>query len=254
MATIDHAEREAHRLRNGVLSAVALIALAISVGLAVPGLRGVLGQVTDASAGWLLLAVVLELGSCLGYVAMVRLVLSHGPAPQVRWLAWAEMAFGVLLPLGGAGGLAVGAWAMRIDYVVLDIAALWACLRAVGITAPILALVVGYELGYLANILPIPGGIGALDGGLVGALLLYGLPAGQTAAAVLIYHAIVLIAPTPGGAVAFARLRRSISGADRARVLAARAAGTGATLIPVGLPYSDLSADENVIGISSNSL
>jgi hypothetical protein len=66
-------ERQAHRLRNGILSAAALLVLLLSVVLAVPELRGLLGQVTDASAGWLLLAVLLEFASRLGYVAMVRL-------------------------------------------------------------------------------------------------------------------------------------------------------------------------------------
>src|SRR5437763_6913242 len=35
------------------------------------------------------------------------------PAREIRALAWAEMAFGAVVPVGGAGGLAVGAWAMR---------------------------------------------------------------------------------------------------------------------------------------------
>jgi uncharacterized membrane protein YbhN (UPF0104 family) len=80
----------------------------------------------------------------------------------------------------------------NIGYLVFDIAALWACLRAVGISPALPALVVGYQIGYLANIVPIPGGVGVLAGGLIGALLLYGLPAAQTAAAVLLYNAIAL--------------------------------------------------------------
>ena len=59
-------------------------------------------------------------------------------------------------------------------------AVLWACLRAVGISAPLLALMIGYQLGYLANLVPIPGGVGILDGGLLAALVLYGLPAAPT--------------------------------------------------------------------------
>ena len=69
--------------------------------------------VSEAHLGWLIVAVALEIGSCLGYVAVVRLVLHKGPAREVRRLAWAEQAFGAVVPLGGAGGLAVGAWAMR---------------------------------------------------------------------------------------------------------------------------------------------
>lgn len=96
-------------------------------------------------------------------------------------------------------------------YLLCDIAVLWACLRAVGVAPPLLALVVGYQLGYLANLLPVPGGIGVLEGGLLAALLLYGLPVSQTAAAVILYHAIALWIPTIGGTIGFARLRRSIA-------------------------------------------
>jgi uncharacterized membrane protein YbhN (UPF0104 family) len=310
-------ERDAHRLRNGIIWTVALLALLFAIGLAVPDLRDVLDRVAKAAPGWLVLAVALEIASCLGYVATVRLVLRRGPRRELRWLAWAEMAFGAVVPVGGAGGLAVGAWAMRawrvpwswianrsaviflltsainvavlglagvgvmlgigvdgkgfvyglvpaavglgalglflllppsaamltpsarrgrmglvlhraaawvsdteavirhpdwrllgaIGYLLFDIAVLWACLRAVGTNPPLMAMVVGYQLGYLANILPIPGGVGVLEGGLLGALLLYGLPAAPTAAAVVLYHAIALWVPAVGGTVGFARLR-----------------------------------------------
>ena len=61
--------------------------------------------------------------------------------------------------------------------------------------------------GYLANATPIPGGIGVLDAGLVGALALYGLPVAHATAAVLVYHAIAFWLPTLGGMLAYARLR-----------------------------------------------
>ena len=64
---------------------------------------------------------------------------------------------------------------------------------------PLAPLVVAYLAGYLANAIPIPGGIGILDSGLVGALALYGLPVTHAAAAVLVYHAIAFWIPTLGG-------------------------------------------------------
>ena len=85
-----------------------------------------------------------------------------------------------------------------VGYLLFDIAVLWACLRAVGASVPLLALVVGYQVGYLANLVPIPGAIGVLEGGLLGALVLYGLPAAPAAAAVVMYHAIALWVPTLG--------------------------------------------------------
>jgi uncharacterized membrane protein YbhN (UPF0104 family) len=313
------ARGDARRLRNGLVWTAVLALLLLGIGLAVPDLRGVLDRASDASLGWLGLAVALELASCLGYVGTVRLVLSRGPAKLVRRLAWAEMAFGAVVPVGGAGGLAVGAWAMRawgiswsrianrsaviflltsavngavlglgglgvlaglghthasfiyglvpavvgfagiaffvalprlvgapsreqgrvgaalsqaaswvrdteevaftpdwrlvgtVGYLVFDIAVLWACLRALGVNMPIVALVLGYQIGYLANLVPIPGGLGVLEGGLLGALLLYGLPAAPTAAAVVLYHAIALWVPTLGGTVGFARLRSALA-------------------------------------------
>jgi uncharacterized membrane protein YbhN (UPF0104 family) len=101
-----------------------------------------------------------------------------------------------------------------VVYLIADIAVLWTCLKSVGVSAPIVPLVIGYQVGYMANILPIPGGVGVLEGGLLGALLLYGLPAAPTAAAVVLYHAIALWVPTLGGTVAFARLRRTVAAGD----------------------------------------
>jgi uncharacterized membrane protein YbhN (UPF0104 family) len=95
-------------------------------------------------------------------------------------------------------------------YLLFDIAVLWACLRAMGQTPPVLALVLGYQVGYLANLIPVPGGVGVLEGGLLGALLLYGLPAAPTAAAVVLYHAIALWVPTIGGTIGFVRLRSAV--------------------------------------------
>jgi hypothetical protein len=94
---------------------------------------------------------------------------------------------------------------------VFDIAVLWACLRAVGTHPSVFAVVLGYQLGYLANLVPIPGGVGVLEGGLLSALLLYGLPAAPTAAAVVLYHAIALWVPALGGTIGFARLRAAVA-------------------------------------------
>jgi uncharacterized protein (TIRG00374 family) len=98
-----------------------------------------------------------------------------------------------------------------VAYLMLDIAALWACLRAVGEAPPILALVAGYQIGYLSNLIPIPGAIGVLDGGLLGALVLYGLPAAPTATAVILYHAVALWLPTAGGTAGFVALRKALT-------------------------------------------
>jgi uncharacterized membrane protein YbhN (UPF0104 family) len=82
-------------------------------------------------------------------------------------------------------------------------AVLWVSFQATGVAPPVAVLVLAYLIGYLANVLPIPGGIGIVDSGIVGALVLYHTPAASAAAAVLLYHTIALGIPTLGGAIAF---------------------------------------------------
>jgi uncharacterized membrane protein YbhN (UPF0104 family) len=97
-----------------------------------------------------------------------------------------------------------------VGYLGFDMAVLWATLRGLGYAPAIGALVVAYLAGYLTNWLPIPGGLGVLDGGLAGALVLYGMPPASAAAAVLVYHAIALWVPSLGGLIAYAHLRRKL--------------------------------------------
>jgi uncharacterized membrane protein YbhN (UPF0104 family) len=104
-----------------------------------------------------------------------------------------------------------------LGYLLFDIAVLWACLRSVGAHPPILGLVVAYQIGYLANVVPIPGGLGVLDGGLLAALLLYGVSPPRAAAAVVLYHAIALWLPTIGGTIGFVRLRGVVVARGRYR-------------------------------------
>jgi uncharacterized membrane protein YbhN (UPF0104 family) len=104
-----------------------------------------------------------------------------------------------------------------IGYLGFDIAVLWLCLTALGHAPSVPALVLAYNIGYLANTLPIPGGIGVLDAGLTGALALYGIAPAHAAAAVLLYHAIAVWVPGTGGLVAYLRLRtRLLARRDRA--------------------------------------
>jgi uncharacterized membrane protein YbhN (UPF0104 family) len=68
-----------------------------------------------------------------------------------------------------------------------------------------------YLVGMLANSLPVPGGFIAVEGGLVGMLLLYGVrPASVVIAAVIIYRAISLWVPAVIGSLAFLSLRQEI--------------------------------------------
>ena len=98
-----------------------------------------------------------------------------------------------------------------LGYLGLDIAALGATFAATGHPLPIAPLVLGYMIGYLANLIPIPGGFGVLEGGLAGTLIAYGAPATQAAAAVIVYHAVAFWIPSLGGLLGYALLRRRLS-------------------------------------------
>jgi uncharacterized membrane protein YbhN (UPF0104 family) len=94
-----------------------------------------------------------------------------------------------------------------VGYWLFDVTVLWLVFAALGSSVPFGAIAMGYLIGLLANALPIPGGIGAVELGLVGMLAVYGAPLSTAAAAVLIYRAISLWVPTLVGTVAYVRLR-----------------------------------------------
>jgi uncharacterized membrane protein YbhN (UPF0104 family) len=88
-----------------------------------------------------------------------------------------------------------------LAYYAFDTAVLWAAFHAYGRTPPLGVIVMGYLVGSLAGALPVPAGLGAVDGGLIGALVLYGAPAVPAAAAVLLYRGISLSIPAALGAI-----------------------------------------------------
>jgi uncharacterized membrane protein YbhN (UPF0104 family) len=94
-----------------------------------------------------------------------------------------------------------------LGYLAFDVAVLWVALKALGHPPSVAVVTLAYSIGYAANSLPIPGGIGVLDAGLTGALVLYGVSPVHAAAAVIVYHAIAFWVPGLGGLVAYLRLR-----------------------------------------------
>jgi uncharacterized membrane protein YbhN (UPF0104 family) len=296
-------------------TAALLVALMVALLLTVPSLGEVLDRFGAMRPGWVAGALVLEVLSCLAFVAVFRFFFDTVPPAAARRIAWTEMASGALLPGGGVTSLAAGGWLMKLvgqpsarilrrssalffltsavnvaalaaggallatgigggphdvaraaipmavglgaivfalalarrapaggsrrrrwlrelaagiceaqralarpnwrvaaalGYLGFDIAVLWATLRGLGYAPAVGALVVAYLAGYLATWMPIPGGLGVLDGGLAGALVLYGMPPASAAAAVLVYHAIALWVPSVGGLVAYTLLRRKL--------------------------------------------
>jgi uncharacterized membrane protein YbhN (UPF0104 family) len=306
-------------LKHGLISLVVLIAMAIGLFLAVPGLHDVAHQIEHMPIGWVLVAIGFEVLSCVGYVVCFLFVFDRAPVRFGARVALSELAFGAAVALGGAGSVAVGAWLLiergakpgpvaersavlflltsginvitlalaglglwigvlpgkqndllslvpgavgvlvfvwfmllpliaervivdryhgrvarwacatadtirettrllfsfdwrllgAVGYLWFDIAVLWVCFKALGYTPPIAALVLAYQIGYLSNLIPIPGGIGVLDGSLVGMFVLYGVNDTVATSATIVYHAISLWVPATWGTIAFLLLRRN---------------------------------------------
>jgi uncharacterized protein (TIRG00374 family) len=93
-----------------------------------------------------------------------------------------------------------------------DIAVLWACFHAFGADPPPVAtIVMAYYVGTLANALPLPGGIGGVEGGMIGAFLAFGVSDGLAVVTVLTYRAFSFWLPTIPGAIAYWQLRRTVA-------------------------------------------
>jgi len=101
-----------------------------------------------------------------------------------------------------------------------DIATLWACFHAFGEAPPWAVVVMAYYVGMLANTLPLPGGIGGVDGGMIGTFIAFDVNAGLAVIAVLVYRGFAFWLPTLPGAIAYFQLRRTVSGWRSARATA----------------------------------
>jgi uncharacterized protein (TIRG00374 family) len=326
-------ELSRRRLRSRLLVAFAILLAVIAVVTLLPGLGNLRSLLAHAKPEWLLLGVVLKLLSGLGYVAVFRMIFCRRMSWRVSTqVGMSELGANALFPTGGAGGLALGAWALKrggmaseeiarrtvsfflltsvpnvlgvivlgfalavgilrgegnllltalpaaiavaavaatllagrvagrwgarahaggagepskrraaiaktltavahgvreslallregnvvliaglLAYLVFDVAILWAGFRALGASPPLALLALAYLIGELGGLIPVPGGIGGIDAGLVGTLLLFHVSITLAAGAVLVYRAIALWVPAIVGGVAFVALRRTLS-------------------------------------------
>ena len=89
-------------------------ALIVGALFTLPGLGELRDRLAGADAGLIALVAAVEVGSCLAFVAAFRGVFSRRLGWRFSYeVAMSEQAANVLLPTGGAGGLALGAWALR---------------------------------------------------------------------------------------------------------------------------------------------
>jgi uncharacterized protein (TIRG00374 family) len=319
-------------LRKRLLVVLGVVLTVVAIVTLAPGLGALRTRLSHANPAWLAAGVVLKVLSGLGYVAVFRTVFCRSMTWRVSYqIGMSELGANALFPTGGAGGLALGAWALKrggmpgaeiarrsvafflltsmanvvgviviglglaarilpgetdlwltalpaavaaiavvgallagrtsvrlhrrlersegggssrraraalkalvavadgvneavvllregnatliagvLAYLVFDMMILWATFRAFG-TAPPLAIVwIAYLIGELGGLIPVPGGIGGVDAGLVGTLVLYNVPITAATSAVLAYRAIALWVPAVLGSAAFVALRRTL--------------------------------------------
>jgi len=92
-----------------------------------------------------------------------------------------------------------------------DISVLWAMFHAFGSPPPFTVIWMAYFVGMLGNLLPLPGGLGGVEGGMIGALAAFGVDFNLAVLAVLSYRGISFWLPTLPGAVAYFQLRRTVA-------------------------------------------
>jgi uncharacterized protein (TIRG00374 family) len=97
-----------------------------------------------------------------------------------------------------------------VTWWAFNVAILWACFHAFGDPPPTAVLVQAFFVGMLGNLLPIPGGIGGVDGGMIGALVAFGVGANLALLAVLSYRLFAFWLPTIPGVIAYVQLRRRV--------------------------------------------
>jgi uncharacterized membrane protein YbhN (UPF0104 family) len=92
-----------------------------------------------------------------------------------------------------------------------DVCVLWACFHAFGSPPPFAVILMSYFVGMLGNLLPLPGGLGGVEGGMIGAFAAFGVDFNLALLSVLSYRAISFWLPTLPGAIAYFQLRRTVA-------------------------------------------
>ena len=316
-------EFSSSRLRHSLLVLAAVAVVVIAVVVLAPGLASLRERFAGAEAGWLVVAAGLQVLSCASYVLVFRAVFCQ----RMSWrtsteIGLSELAANSILSVGGAGGLALGAWILRrggvavghiarrtvafflltslanvgflilggialatgalsgapsvlygivpalggvllislalgarstagrlaqrtqrdrvarvfrvvgegVDealallrahepliilgaagYMLFDVAMLGVCFAAFGNDVPpVGVLLLAYIIGQLGSLIPLPGGIGGVDGALIGTLVIYGNDVTDAAVAVIAYRGLLLSIPALLGLPALAVLRRRL--------------------------------------------
>jgi len=186
------------------VGAVVVIGVPMWLGV-IPGSRNPLLTLLPATVALLMIAGTIALAAWARRAAAAR------PAQRGRVaVALAAVSGGVYDALGL---IRAHDWRLlgALGYWLFDNLVLYACLAASGHAPSFWVVAMAYLVGMLANSLPVPAGFIAVEGGLVGMLLLFGVRPGSTViAAVIVYRAISLWIPAAIGSLAFVSLRHEI--------------------------------------------
>ncbi len=145
-----------------------------------------------------------------------RLVRSgSGEGARARWLRR-----GASVPAQAASGIRAAIALVRtrdpgllgaLAWWGFDISVLWAMFHAFGSPPPFTVIWMAYFVGMLGNLLPLPGGLGGVEGGMLGAFAAFGVDVNLSLLAVLSYRAISFWLPTVPGGIAYVQLRRTVA-------------------------------------------
>jgi uncharacterized membrane protein YbhN (UPF0104 family) len=195
------------------LAAIVIFGLALATG-ALPGPAPFALTVIPALLSLVLAAAVLSAVLLPADVERRLRAVASGPRwwrRVIEWLAAAPAALGTGVRTAGAlirerrPGL-LGA----VAYWGFDIAALGFSFLAFGSHPTVAVIVLGYLLGTLGSLLPLPGGIGGVEGAMIGAFVAFGVHADQAVVGVLAYRAISFWLPTLPGVAGYLILRRTV--------------------------------------------
>jgi uncharacterized membrane protein YbhN (UPF0104 family) len=92
-----------------------------------------------------------------------------------------------------------------------DISVVWAMFHAYGDAPSFTVIWMAYFIGQFGNLLPLPGGLGGVEGAMIGAFAAFGVDFNLSVLAVLSYRGISFWLPTIPGAIAYFQLRRTVA-------------------------------------------
>ncbi len=114
------------------------------------------------------------------------------------------------------------ALAGAVFFWAFQVGVLWAGFRAFGDAPPVAVVTMAFFVGMFGNLLPLPGGVGGVEGGMIAALAAFGVDAGQAVVAVLLFRGVTFWLPMIPGVIAYFQLRRTVESWRHERMAAAR--------------------------------